>query len=135
VSAVVASEPPPAKEATPAAGAGMSKAASIEVCGVDGERTYLQNLRCGGDKAPTFERAGSVGPRSEVKTKEDEEAVMQQILSTKALKPGEKDFHTIDEYDVVCGGKTVKIYLDMYHCPEPKTRLAPPGFTVKGQKQ
>ena len=118
----------------PPAAPGMSKEAAIDVCGVDGERSYLSRLRCSDDSSPKFERSGSVGPRNEVKTKEDEAATLRQIMSTEPLKPGEKDFHTIDQYEVTCRSKSVMVYVDMYHCPEGKTHGVPPGFTLKGQK-
>jgi hypothetical protein len=125
----------PVGQANATTGPGMRKETAIEVCGVDGERTYLKKLRCPDDYPPSFERRGNVGPRSETKTKQDEEAVLSQMLSTDALKPGEKDFHTIDQYDVVCRIQVITLYLDMYHCPESKSHPVPPGFRLKGQKQ
>ena len=114
---------------------GMSKLTAIEVCEVVGEREYLKKLRCADDYPPTFERAGNAGMRNEIKTADDERVADEQFMSTKPLKSGVTDFHTVDRYEVVCRGKTVNLYLDMYHCPESKTHAVPPGFTLNGQKK
>ena len=134
VSGAIAFAEAPTEQVKPTAEPGMSKEAAIEVCGVGGERAYLQKLRCTDDSPPTFERSGSVGPRNDIKTKEDEALILKQMMSTQPLTKGEKDVHTIDNYEVACRDKKVDVYLDMYHCPEPKSHTVPPGFSLKGQK-
>ncbi len=109
-------------------GPGTTPAEAIEVCTPKGEIGYLSRLRCPNGRAPRFERGGSVGPRNEPQSEEDEQAMMEQ-LGTEP-KPGQKDFHIIDVYEVKCSTKTYAIHLDMYHCKSPEPMVAPPGFTL-----
>ena len=109
---------------------GMSKASAIEVCAPAGERAYLNRLRCSDGSTVRYERSGSVGYRNEP-GEEDKEDVDAQ-MTPGPIPPGQKDFHIIDRYETKCGGKPVNLYLDMYHCPEPKRHEVPPGFTLTG---
>jgi hypothetical protein len=69
-----------------------------------GEHAYLGRLQCPDGSTPAFRRQGSfgVGPYTTI----------------------------IDGYEVSCGGKSVVLYLDMYH-PAYIERRAVPGFTIR----
>jgi hypothetical protein len=69
-----------------------------------GEHAYLRRLQCLDGSTPAFERQGSVGagPYTTI----------------------------IDAYEVRCAGKSVVLYLDMYH-PGYIERRAVPGFTIR----
>lgn len=123
--------PPPAS--TPAAPVkadsyGFTREGAIEVCDPNGERAYLRRLRCSDGEAPRFNRLGSVGSRTEIKTKEDEKAAMDQMMAD--VPAGQRDFHTLDLYEVACSDKTVELFLDMYHCKAAPPSEAPAGFTI-----
>jgi hypothetical protein len=111
-------------------GFGVVKESAIEVCGPKGERAYLDRLACSDGGAVKYQRTGSVGFRNEPKSKQDEKAVQAQMMSAEPIKPGQKDFHMLDGYEVACGAVKTLLYLDMYHCPEPKDQGAPLGFSL-----
>jgi len=113
-------------------GPGFTKDSAIEVCNPAGERAYFDRLRCSDGVPLRYKRTGSYGSRNETRTKEEEQAALDQMMSRAALAPGEKDFHVVDGYEVRCGHETVMIYADMYHCPEPESHAVPPGFTLEG---
>ncbi|MEE9185205.1 MAG: hypothetical protein V3U39_12135, partial [Acidimicrobiia bacterium] len=72
---------------------GLTKATSINVCAPKGQRAYLERLRCPDDRAPSYTRGGSVGPRFDAKTEEERAAWTRQMMNFDSLKKGEKDFH------------------------------------------
>jgi hypothetical protein len=122
--------PEPASPQPNQSGLGMVKENAIEVCRPKGERTYLDRLACSDGSVVKYERTGSVGFRNEPKSKKDEKAVQAQMLGNEPIKPGQKDFHMLDGYEVECGAIKTVLFLDMYHCPEPKNQGAPPGFSL-----
>ena len=76
----------------------------VRVLMPEGERAYLNRLRCPNGAQPSFERVGS-----------SDESPYGRIM---------------DIYSVTCAapGKTVTVMMDMYHCSE-ETR-AVPGFDI-----
>jgi hypothetical protein len=120
---------PPSAQPKPSS-LGMVKESAIEACGPKGERAYLDRLVCPDGSAVKYARTGSVGFRNEPKSKQDEKAVQAQMLGAEPIKAGQKDFHMLDGYEVECGAVKTVLYLDMYHCPEPKNQGAPPGFSL-----
>ena len=125
-----AKNPEPASAQSRQTALGIVKESAIEVCGPKGERAYLDHVTCSDGSMVKYERTGSVGFRNEPKSKQDEKAVQAQMLGGKPIKPGQKDFHVLDGYEVECGAIKTVLYLDMYHCPEPKDQGAPPGFSL-----
>jgi len=122
---------------------GSTKASAIEVCMPPGERAYLSRLRCPDGSPPTYRRSGNVGPRHEVPeqgAQESDEAYHQRVwasaptLQGAPLGPGQLDLHIIDVYQLSCGQAHASVYLDMYHCPDPRPMQAPPGFSVVSPK-
>eukprot|EP01136_Pigoraptor_vietnamica_P043504 Opistho-1_new@1698 len=100
-----------------ATGLGDSKASAIEVCMPAGERAYLASLMCPSGQAPTFKRIGSMGSRTDPPknlSKEQEQQLVEQLLSRRALAPGETDYHVIDAYELSCGEAKRTVYMDMY---------------------
>ncbi|WP_260482712.1 hypothetical protein [Sphingomicrobium flavum] len=70
-----------------------------------GERAYLDRLRCSDGSAPAYDRDGSVGPG--------------------------RDGHILDLYTVTCQGAepaTSSVYMDMYHGDGEDRPL--PNFTI-----
>ncbi|MBV8409141.1 MAG: hypothetical protein JOY64_16040 [Alphaproteobacteria bacterium] len=69
-----------------------------------GQHAYLRRLQCPDGSTPVFQRQGNVGagPYTTI----------------------------VDAYEVRCAGKSVVIYLDMYH-PGYIEQRAVPGFTIK----
>lgn len=116
-------------------GLGMNPLEAIQVCNPEGQREYLEQIRCPGGEKPTFRRLGSVGSRNPAHTEEARAAVMDQSIHIRRLEPGETDYHVIDLYTIECSEKSSGIYMDMYHCAEPPTQKAPLGFTLEGQKK
>lgn len=83
-----------------------SEANPVRVNMPPGQRDYLSRLRCSDNRAPQFERIGSMGmgPYGQI----------------------------VDGYDVQCPGSSpdkTTLYLDMYHPTYVETQ-APPGFTL-----
>lgn len=113
---------------------GMSKAHAIEVCYPQGQREYLARLVCPGGAHPTFERAGSVGPRTPLPDDMSDaqiEALLAEMRSPgKASGSGGPDLHVVDAYEVACGEQRTRLYLDMYHCAVDRPTRAPKGFTI-----
>lgn len=125
---------PPAVLAAPDAGPGDTKATAIEVCMPGGERQYLATLVCAGGQRPTFERTGSVGERNPLPaglSDKEMAALLDRGLRGAPLQPGEVDAHVIDAYEVSCGEVKRRVFLDMYHCPQPAASAAPAGFTLR----
>lgn len=123
----------------PSTDLGASKATAIEVCMPAGQRAYLSRLRCPDGTAPGFQRSGSAGPRTEYPPQqpgESDEAYAGRVFGSSSarlgapLAVGETDHHVIDIYRLTCGQSTVTLFLDMYHCPDPKPREAPPGMSI-----
>jgi hypothetical protein len=120
----------------PTAGLGETKATAIEVCKPMGQRAYLSRLVCADGTRPTFTRIGSFGSRTkepENMSKEQSSAVLDAMLTGRALKPGEIDLHIVDGYEVACGAVKRTLYMDMYHCQSPPPEQAPAGFTLRGK--
>ena len=118
------------------AGLGDSKATAIEVCRPMGQRAYLSRLVCADGTRPTFNRIGSFGsrmPEPKNMSKEQSSAVLEAMLSGRALKPGEIDLHIVDGYEVSCGAVKRTLYMDMYHCQSAPPERAPAGFTLKAK--
>lgn len=118
------------------AGLGESKATAIEVCRPMGQRAYLSRLVCADGTRPTFNRIGSFGsrmPEPANMSKEQSGAVLEAMLTGRALKPGETDLHVVDGYEVSCGTVKRTIYMDMYHCHSAPPEQAPAGFTMQGK--
>jgi hypothetical protein len=114
---------------------GESKATAVEVCKPSGERAYLARLVCADGTRPTFVRQGSFGMRTahfEDLPKEQQDELFKTMLSGRALKPGEKDYHVIDGYEVTCGQVKRIVYMDMYHCEASPPDKAPAGFRMNG---
>ena len=101
--------------ATAASSLGRTKASAIEVCAPAGERAYLRCLVCADGTTLSFERSGSVGPRTEPRTEEESRSALQQILPG-PLDPAQPDFHIVDRYRVRCGEQVSALFFDMYHC-------------------
>jgi hypothetical protein len=78
----------------------------------------------------SFRRLGAAGARNEPRTEAEERFAEDQMREGRHLAPGEVDFHIVDVYEVICGGKPVEVYLDMYHCSQPQPSEAIPGFTL-----
>lgn len=138
---VSSSQPPPDETTSPSQTSaqdddpyGLSKAQAIEVCYPQGQREYLARLVCPGGAHPTFERAGSVGPRTPLPddmSNEQIEALLAEMRSpSKASASGGPDLHVIDAYEVACGEQRTRLYLDMYHCAADRPTRAPKGFTI-----
>jgi len=121
---------PPEQAQSSDSGHGLSKESAIEVCRPNGEQAYLDRLRCPNGNAVRYKRAGSFGFRNEPKSPDDDQAVMEQMMGG-APTAGQKDFHTVDGFDLRCKRQKLRVYLDMYHCPEPETQVTPPGFTLQ----
>jgi hypothetical protein len=109
---------------------GLTREGALEVCLPRGERAYLDRLRCPDGSVPSYSRVGSVGRRINAKNPEEDEEASAQNLGGKRPEPGGPDFHTLDLYKVTCRDKTHEIYMDMYHCDQAPTQLAPPGFQL-----
>ena len=118
----------PAPSAAPNA-YGLSAASAVEVCEPNGERKYLQRLRCPDGSAPTFQRRGSGGSRTPA-SEADKDKMLDQMFREGPLAPGEPDLHVIDYYEVKCGAQLTEIVMDMYHCHQAEPEQAPPGFTI-----
>lgn len=128
----------PTKPADPqtTAAFGESKSAAIEVCKPSGQRAYLARLVCADGTRPTFSRIGSFGSRVEPPenmTKEQSNAVLEAMMTGRALKAGEADHHVVDGYEVSCGAVKRTIYMDMYHCQSAPPERAPAGFTLQNK--
>ena len=81
-----------------------SKQNPVRAYSPQGERAYLQRLRCADASAPTFERAGSVGigPYGNI----------------------------LDLYTVTCQGMAAtEVYIDMYHNHVESTAV--PGYSIE----
>lgn len=125
-----AAEPAPAG---PGEGYGLSKAQAVEVCRPRGEHAYLARLICPDREHPRFERVANFGERNPVPdtlSEADHERLLDASLEFQPLRPGEVDHHIVDGYDVVCGERTTRVYLDMYHCDAARPKQAPPGFGI-----
>lgn len=122
----------PEKEPTkaPAGDPGSTPATALNVCTPDGETAYLARLRCPDGRAPKFERSGSVGPRRDPQTKQEEDLMSKHAIEMAKVKPGEPDFHILDAFEVTCADGKHEVFLDMYHCGEPEPTVAPKGFTL-----
>jgi hypothetical protein len=121
----------PAPRSTPdASGVGVTRRGALEVCMPSGERAYLDRLRCPGGARATYERKGGVGRRTKARTAQEEKEATAQIRENRAPKPGGRDYHMLDLYQVTCRDKTYDIYMDMYHCDGAATEKAPAGFTL-----
>ncbi|MCK6592912.1 MAG: hypothetical protein L6Q76_35610, partial [Polyangiaceae bacterium] len=121
--------PPPAKDAA-APMLGRTKEEAINVCQPMGQRAYLSRLRCPDGQPPRFGRRGNVGARNERKGSVTDEDLIRQMDMSRILGPGEIDYHVIDLYEVQCSDTTHEIFMDMYHCADPKTNKPPSGFTL-----
>ncbi|MGL4667298.1 MAG: hypothetical protein ACRCWR_05145 [Saezia sp.] len=119
-------------------GYGYVKEEAIEVCKPLGQREYLGSLQCSDGMPPTFKRIGNFGPRHEVDIPDEELATQAQqrelearlIDINRVLAPGEVDIHIVDGYEVDCRDRKVTLFLDMYHCSQPKPEFAPAGFGI-----
>ena len=93
--------------ASPAAGQDKRPLGSernpVKVNMPQGERAYLDRLRCPDGSAPAYERQGSGGSA--------------------------RDGHIVDYYTVVCpGAEPVTVIMDMYHSDREDRPV--PGFTI-----
>jgi hypothetical protein len=121
----------PAPRPTPrASGVGVTRSTALEVCMPAGERAYLGRLRCPGGARATYERKGNVGRRTKARNAREEKEAAAQIRENRAPKPGGRDYHLLDLYEVTCGDETYDIYMDMYHCDGAATEKVPAGFTL-----
>jgi hypothetical protein len=109
---------------------GRSKEEAINVCQPMGQRRYLSRLRCPDGQPPRFGRRGNVGARNERKANASDDDLTRQMDMSRRLEPGEVDYHIIDVYEVECSDKTHEIFMDMYHCADPRTNKPPSGFTI-----
>lgn len=128
---------PSGLQAPASAGLGETKATAIEVCKPAGERAYLGLLACADGTRPSFKRIGSFGSRLDYPknlTKEQEAEITLALLSGRALKPGEPDYHIVDGYELACGEVKRTVYMDMYHCQGTPPAQAPTGFSLAGPK-
>lgn len=113
---------------------GATKASAIEVCLPQGQRAYIARLVCPDGATPAYRRIGSFGPRTPYESnlsEADAYARFKRATSTRALKPGEVDYHTVDQYELTCTQSQHLIYMDMYHCEQPPPAVAPAGFTLR----
>ena len=83
-------------------GPGMNPLEAIHVCNPEGQREYLEQIRCPGGEKPTFRRLGSVGSRNPVHTEEARAAAIDQSIHIRRLEPDEVDHHVIDLYTIEC---------------------------------
>ena len=110
---------------------GESKAAAVEVCMPRGQREYLSRLRCADGQAPTFQRAGSVGPRTAPPPPRQSESTKAYDQRARAeMAQGASDDHIVDLYKVRCDARTHDVYMDMYHCKGDPPGQAPAGFSI-----
>jgi hypothetical protein len=121
---------PPPRPTPRASGVGVTRNGALEVCMPAGERAYLGRLRCPGGARATYERKGNVGRRTKARNAQEEKDAAAQIRENRAPKPGGRDYHLLDLYQVTCGDKTYQIYLDMYHCDGAAAEKVPAGFTL-----
>lgn len=120
----------PAPAAATSAAFGTTREAAVEVCQPEGERKYLQRLRCPGGSAPASTRRGSGGSRTAPKSDADQQKMLEQMFREGPLAAGEPDFHVIDLYEVQCGDSVTQVIMDMYHCHQSEPAQAPPGFEI-----
>lgn len=112
---------------------------AIEVCDQHGEHEYLSKLSCSDGAAFSYRLIGNVGPRTEPSAEfaerlKREDKVLERLITSTPIPPGEPDLHIVDEFEVKCGAAVVKLYLDRYHCPgkSPTGRpLTPRGFQFR----
>jgi hypothetical protein len=116
----------------------LSRENPVEVCKPAGQRDYLAGLVCTSGGPPSFKRVKSVGPRVDypkdlpaAKTGE----FLDRMISGAKLRPGEVDYHVVDEYELICGEKKFAIFLDMYHCDGQVKNVAPIGFSLRAVAQ
>jgi hypothetical protein len=121
--------PPPVKDAVIPT-LGRSKEEAINVCQPIGQQRYLSRLRCPDGQPPRFGRRDSVGARNERKANVTAADLMRQRDRWRRLDPGEVDHHVIDVYEVKCSDEMHEIFMDMYHCADPKADKPPSGFTI-----
>lgn len=124
----------PASSASRSHGRGEAKETAIEVCGPFGERAHLDRLQCSDGSALVYRRVGGIGTRTDLPkdlTREDASALLERNISGAPLKPGEPDYHVIDEYKLSCGPVKRMVYMDMYHCHQAPPTEAPYGFQFK----
>lgn len=99
----------------------------------DGQRDYLSRLICPSGARPTFDRIGSIGPRTALPknlSEAEEERLLRNSMAMTPLAPGESDYHWIDAYEVRCGKVSKTLYMDMYHCAASLPDRAPEGFDI-----
>lgn len=124
---------PPTERPHPKDEVGLTRELAIEVCMPEGEREYLDLLRCPEGSAPAYDRTGSVGLRSAPATEQEQQQVMDQMMRSDQIPEGQKDFHMLDLYEVRCPKRTYEIYMDMYHCQENPARSAPEGLRLESE--
>lgn len=111
---------------------GLRKESPIKVCQPAGQQAYLEQLVCGDQTRPRFERSGNFGSLNP--TSSDLAVSVRQFEAMMTFAPladGTPDYHVIDRYDVHCGENTTAVYMDMYHCPAVPVPRAPAGFTLQ----
>jgi hypothetical protein len=91
---------------------------------------YLSRLRCPDGQPPRFGRRGNVGARNPRNADDTDEDVIRQLNMSRRLEPGEVDHHVIDVYEVECSDQRHEIFMDMYHCADPRPNKPPSGFTI-----
>jgi len=111
-------------------GLGLAKATAIEVCGPKGASDYLERLRCPDGSVVRFRRTGNMGLRNDPTSSAEDEAVRQQQMTAGPVPREQRDFHLIDGYSAECHTQTRFLYLDLYHCPDPKNQSPPPGYSL-----
>lgn len=125
-------DPAQAPPVTPSGerGLGLAKANAIEVCGPKGARDYLDRLRCPDDSKVRSQRTGNMGLRNDPASAKEDEAAREQLMTVGPVPGGQRDFHLVDGYNAECPTFKKFLYLDPYHCPDPKYQDAPPGFSI-----
>ena len=116
-------------------GLGLVKTTAVEVCGPQGETDYLDRLRCADGGVVRFKRTGSMGLRNDPTSTEEDDAARKQVMSAGPIPAGQRDFHLVDGYSAACHEQTTFLYLDPYHCPDPKNQGSPPGFSLSAGRK
>ena len=111
-------------------GPGLAKESAVEVCGPQGARDYLDRLRCADGSVVAYQRTGSMGARHDPTTNAEIAMMQAQFATAGPIPTGQPDFHVIDGYNAECRAQKRFLYLDPYHCPDPKNQAPPPGFSL-----
>ncbi len=108
-------------------GFARNKAEAAEVCLPQGEKDWIDSLRCPSGERPKLHRLGPVGTRNP--TDPDDPRLLQQMDLGGELPPGEPDLHMVYGWEARCGERVTTLYVDMNHCAHRVKPPAPQGFS------